>query len=65
LSDDPVPGLPLEARADLGARREVLRQHLHGDVPAETGVAGAVDLAHAAGPEGLEDLIGVQTCVRG
>ena len=35
----------------------LLRQHLDGDRALERGVAGFVHLAHAAGPEGGDDLI--------
>ncbi len=37
--------------------RELFRQHLDGDRALELGVAGFVHLAHAASPEGGDDLI--------
>ena len=40
-------------RETLRVRREVLGQHFDGDVSTECGVAGAVDFAHAAGPNPL------------
>ena len=40
-----------EARAALRIGREVLGQDLDRDVAIEPGVAGAIDLAHAAGAQ--------------
>jgi len=36
---------------------DVLRQHLDGDRAVETGVAGFIDFAHAAGSEGREEFV--------
>jgi len=47
----------LEAAQALGVRGEGLGQQLDGDVARELGVAGTIDLAHAAGSELLDDLI--------
>ena len=47
----------LEARPELGIGREGGRQHLDGDGALEAGVAGLVDLAHAAGADGADDLV--------
>lgn len=49
-------GLARESGDALGVGRERLRQHLERDVAVERGVAGAIHLAHAALPEGGEDL---------
>src|SRR5262245_15078979 len=52
------PGLLLEASSSLRIRRDARGQRLQGDVPAEAGVAGPVDLAHPARSERGDDLIG-------
>jgi len=49
--------LALEAGADLGRRGELRRQYLDRHLPPQTGVEGAVDLAHAARAERCEDLV--------
>ena len=49
--------LPLEPLADLGARGEVRGQDFDGNRAAEARVAGAVDLAHAAGADLADDLV--------
>jgi hypothetical protein len=54
-------GFVLEAAQALRVFGETARQHLDRHVACEPRVAGAVDLAHAAGPERAEDLIGAQT----
>jgi hypothetical protein len=46
-----------EPRQPLGISGEQLRQDFDGDIAIELRVAGAVDLAHAAGPDGSEDLV--------
>jgi hypothetical protein len=51
-------GLALEARAHVRLRREVLRQHLDGDVAPEPRVARPVDFSHAAGAERRNDFLG-------
>src|SRR5262245_15103282 len=50
----------LEARQTIGMGRERGRQDLDGDVAPESRIARAVDLAHAAGADWLEDLIGTE-----
>ena len=50
----------LEARHVLRVAGQGGGQHLDGDVAFELGVAGAIDLAHAARAEGREDLIGAE-----
>ena len=56
------PGAAVRIGADVG------REHLDRDGAIEAGVAGLVDIAHAAGPDGGEDLVrvvtGVLRCVR-
>ena len=44
-----------------GSRGERSRQNLDRDVALELRVARAIDLAHAAGAEGGEDLVGPET----
>jgi hypothetical protein len=51
------PRLLLEAAETVRTARRRLRQHLDGDLTAEPRVPRAVDLAHAAGPEGPADLV--------
>src|SRR5262249_15334255 len=50
-------GFALEAGEALGIARKFLGQYLDGDVAAELCVGGAVDLAHAAGADGGQDLV--------
>ena len=47
-------GFALEARQPLGVGRDRPGQDLHGDVAVEAFVAGAVDLAHAASTDQIE-----------
>jgi hypothetical protein len=54
--------LLLQAREALGLVREILRQRLERDLAAEIHVPGAVDLAHASGPEPGDDLVGSYAC---
>src|SRR5258706_846085 len=54
-------GLPLETREDVRIIREASGKDLDGDVAIEPGVPGAVDLAHAAGAKGLDDLVGPES----
>ena len=54
-------GLALEAGQRLGVARELGGEHLDGDVPAQLGVAGFVDLAHPPRAERCEDLVRVKT----
>jgi hypothetical protein len=58
-------GLPLEAGHALGVTGEGVRQDLDGHIAVEPGVARAVDLAHATGAEGGEDLIGSEAGASG
>jgi hypothetical protein len=51
------PGLTLEAAQALGVTGDLLGEHLEGDLAVEAGVAGAVHLTHAPGPEGRQDLV--------
>ena len=51
----------LEPREPLGIGGERLGQDLDRDVATELRVARAIDLAHAAGPEGGEDLVRADT----
>jgi hypothetical protein len=50
-------GLALESREPFRRRRHGGRQHLDRDVTPEARVACAIDLAHAARPEGAQDLV--------
>ena len=54
----------LEAGAALGVAGGAGGQHLDGDVAAQARVAGAVDLAHPAGADGGEDLVGAEAGAR-
>ena len=49
---------PRERRRILG---KALGQDLDGDIAIQLGVAGAVDLAHAAGAELADDFVGAET----
>ena len=51
----------VEARAELRIGRQRLGQDFHRDEPIEPGVAGFVDLAHAAGAERAEDFVRSET----
>ena len=53
------PRLALEALEQVGPRGQVRGQQLHRHVAAETGVAGAIDLAHAGAKRG-DDLVRAQ-----
>jgi hypothetical protein len=50
LSDEQLR-FPLEAREAIGIARERVRDDFQRDVAVESGVARAVDLAHATGAE--------------
>ena len=52
------PRLALETGQPFRVAGEGVGERLDGHVAAEPGVAGAVDLAHAAGAEGSENLVG-------
>ena len=49
--------LALESRAPVGIDRKTLGKNLDRDVTVEPRIAGAVDLAHAAGPNGGLDFV--------
>ncbi len=49
-----------EPREPIGRVGNERRQHLQRDIAAELGVAGAVDLAHAPGPQVAEDFVWTQ-----
>ena len=51
-------GFSRQPLAPLGVLVEVLGQHLDRDLAVESGIAGAVDLAHTPGPEEPHDLVG-------
>lgn len=53
-------GLALEALQGFGTAAEALREDLDGHNAIEPGVAGPVDLAHAAGAGGGNNLVGPQ-----
>ena len=53
--------LPLEAREALAVCRKQRRQDLERNVAIEARVAGAVDLAHAAGAERAENFVRSET----
>ena len=55
-----APGLLFEAAETLGVTGDVLGQDLDRHLAAEAGVASAVDLTHAPGPEQAEDLVGTK-----
>jgi hypothetical protein len=50
-------GFPLETLAVLGVAGKVRRQHFDRDGAVETFVARAINLAHAAGPDGRENFV--------
>ena len=55
------PGLPLEARDPLLVLGEPFGQHLDRHFALELGVARPVHLAHAAGAERRDDLVGAES----
>ena len=55
----------LEARHALGIQREGIGQDLDRDVATQSGVSGAIHLAHAAGANGGEDLIRPEASAQG
>src|SRR5687768_6650053 len=56
--------LALEAREPFGIDGEQRRQDLDRHDPIEPGVTRAIHLAHAAGANGTDDLVGSETCAR-
>jgi hypothetical protein len=57
--------LALESHQPIGIVRERLRQDLERDIAPEPGVAGAIDLAHAAGANDGDDLVRPDARARG
>ena len=51
------PRLALEAGQAIGVLGDLVGEDLDRDLAAQAGVAGAVDLPHAAGPEEVDDLV--------
>ena len=51
-------GLVLEPAQAVGIGGEGRRKHLHGNVPPEPGIAGAIDFSHPSGAERRQDLVG-------
>src|SRR5215471_8652171 len=58
-------GLAPKARHAPGVLGVRLRQHFHRHVAFQPSVSGAVDLTHAAGAQGREDLVGTQFVTHG
>ena len=57
--------LALEPRASVGiGQPEIRRQDLEGNLATERRVAGAIDAAHATGPEQSGDLVNSETLAR-
>src|SRR5262245_14516566 len=56
--------LAAEARDPLGIAGYIVRQDLDRDLTIETRVAGTIDLAHAARPQTLQDLVGPEPVER-
>ena len=54
-------GFEFEAMEAIGITGQLAREHFQGDVAAETGIAGAVDFAHAAGSDEPKNLIGTES----
>ena len=58
------PGFLLKAAQPLRVGGVVRRQDLEGDLSAEAGVAGPVDLTHPPGADGGETLVRAETAAR-
>ena len=56
--------LAVEPMDEVGRRQRGV-DHLDGDVAAQPRVARAIDLAHAAGPEASDDLVGAEAIAGG
>ena len=56
--------LPAGTARAARVAREGVGQDSDRDLPTELGVAGALDLAHAAGPKGGRDLVRAKACAR-
>jgi hypothetical protein len=52
--------LSLEASQAIAIACDGRQQDLDGDVALQPSVAGAIDLSHAAGSEGRDDLVGTE-----
>ena len=52
FSDASVWASRVKPGEPIGVAREEIRQHFNRDVAIQFRIAGAIDLAHAAGPEG-------------
>ena len=59
------PGFVLEARAEMWLGRQRGREHFDGDDAVEPGVAGPIDLAHAAGSYQRFQQVGSEARARG
>jgi hypothetical protein len=57
-------GFALESRQALEISPDGLGQDLNRDLPLETGVRGAIDLAHPASAERRDDVVGAQASTR-
>ena len=58
-------GFAFEAGAEVFALRDVIRQDFDGDGAVQPGVAGFIDLTHAARAEGREDFVRAELLSRG
>src|SRR5262245_7843429 len=47
----------LEARQTVGIVRDIRRQHLHGDLPLQSDIGGAIDLAHPSHAKTGDDFV--------
>ena len=52
-----LKGESLRLFAPLGIGRQILGQHLDGDIPLQLGIVGAIDVAHTAGAEAPGDVV--------
>ena len=53
-------GFAFEPLSSVGIASEMSPQHLHGDGAIQAGVARAIDFAHSAGPDQLDDFVGAE-----
>src|SRR4051794_12236559 len=56
------PRFATEALSGSGVPLNDRGQHFDRDVPLQLGVAGAIDLAHASGPDAADDLVRTEPC---
>ena len=54
-------GFPLEPRKPVGIARDRCRQYLDRHRALQIRVGRAIDLSHAAGPDGRDDLVRAET----